>query len=115
MKYLTLIIGLLLIICNLLFGLILSSYPSFNMWLNCIIIAVTSYLLYALNKLQMRDAYYIALYTLFSISGFIEFVLGLLSPDRLTDNIPLIIIICLFIFKLIFILITNFMSNLIKG
>lgn len=114
MKYLTLILGLLLIICNLIIGLLLSFYPDFNVWFNCAVIAETTCLLFVMQQIRLRDAYRIALSVFCMGAGIIEFILGVFAPPRWENNLPLLLIICMFILKISCILITNYMSNLLK-
>jgi hypothetical protein len=114
MKNITLITGIILTIANLLFGSILSVYPAFNTGLNCGVIIVTTALLYILKSITLKDGYYISLYIIFGILGFIEFVLGLFAPQRYTDNWYLISIILIVAFEAIVLVITNIVSKKIN-
>ena len=111
MKNITLIIGIILLVANLLFGSILSFYPSFNMWLNCGVIAATTALLYILKSVQLKDGYYIPLYMLFSIFGIIEFLLGLFAPQRYENNGYLIVIVLIVAFEAIVLAVTHIVSK----
>ena len=55
MKNLTLIIGLLVLIVNVMLGLILSSYSTFCMGLNCAIIVSHIGLLCGVSAMQLKD------------------------------------------------------------
>jgi len=114
MKNITLIVGIILLVTNLLFGSILSFYPSFNMWLNCGVIAATTALLLILRSIEMKDGYFIPLSMLFSTFGFIEFILGLFAPERYTNNWYLIIIILIVAFQAILLTITHIISKTIN-
>ena len=114
MKNITLIIGIILLVANLLFGSILSVYPTFNMWLNCGVIAATTALLYILKSIQLKDGFYISLSMLFGIFGFVAFILGLFAPQRYTDNWYLIAIILIGVFEAILLTITHIISKTIK-
>ena len=59
MKNITLITGIILLVVNVLFGSILSSYPAFNMGLNCGVIVATTVLLYATvcNLIELSNHY----------------------------------------------------------
>ena len=115
MKNITLIIGVILLVANLLFGSILSFYPSFNMWLSCGVIAATTTLLYIIKSIQLKDGYYIPLYMLFSIFGFIKFLLGLFAPQHYENNGYLIIIILIVTFEAIVLTITHIVSKRIDN
>ena len=111
MKNITLIAGIILLVVNLLFGSILSSYPSFNMWLNCGVIVATTALLYLLRTITLKDGFYISLYMLFGILGFIAFILGLYAPQQYTDNWYLITIILIVAFEAIVLSVTHIVSK----
>lgn len=114
MKNTTLIIGVILLAANLLFGSILSFYPTFNMLLNCGVIAATTLLLYSLRCITLKDGFYISLSMLFGIFGIIEFILGLFAPQRYENNWYLIAIILIVVIKAIILTITNIISKTIK-
>lgn len=111
MKKFILISGIILLVANLLFGLILTSYPMFNVGLNSVVILGTCALLYALQVITMKDAFAILLSFLFSLLGLIEFILGCFAPDQFENNWYLLVVIALLAFEGIFLLITNLMSN----
>ena len=111
MKIITLIIGIILLVVNLLFGAIVSSYPSFNMWLNCGVIVETTALLYLLRAITLKDSFYISLYMLFGILGFIAFILGLYAPQKFADNWFLITIILIMAFEAIVLSVTHIVSK----
>ena len=114
MKNITLITGIVLLVANLLFGSILSVYPSFNMWLNCGVIAATTVLVYTLSIITLKDAFRISLSMLFGIFGFIAFILGLFAPQQYTDNWYLIAIILIVAFEAIILTIAHIISKTIK-
>ncbi|MDR1116124.1 MAG: hypothetical protein LBL33_08285 [Tannerella sp.] len=111
MKNITLITGIILLVANLLFGSILTDYPIFNMCLNCGVIIATTVLLYLLKTIQLKDGYYISLFMLFGLFGFIEFILGLFAPQRYTDNGYLIAVILIVAFEAIVLAITHTVSK----
>lgn len=115
MKNITLIIGIILFVANLLFGSILSFYPSFNMWLNCGVIAATTILIYMLGIITLRDGFRISLSMLFGILGFIDFFLGLFAPQHYENNWYLITIIVIVAFEAILLTITLIISKTINN
>ena len=114
MKNITIIIGIILLIANLLFGITLSIYPTFNICLNCGVIVVTTILLYILQVTKLKDGYYISLYMLFGILGFIEIILGLFTPQNYIDNWYLLIILLIIVFQAIILTITHIISKTVK-
>ena len=111
MKRLTLITGSIFLAANALFGLILTAYPTFNCGLNCVVIAATTALLYAMRCIRLRDGFFIPLSMLFAFFGFVEFVLGLFSPDKFQDNWYLIVVILLLVFEGVVLALTNLVSS----
>lgn len=86
MKSITLIIGGILIVVNLILGLLLSSYNSFNVGFTTVALIMTTALIYVVHAVRMSDAAKVAFTILFPVSGFIKYVLGIMSPARIEDN-----------------------------
>ena len=102
MKNLTLIIGVLILIVNVLLGLILSSYSTFSMGLNSAIIATHIGLLCGVSN------------CLFTGMGFVEFILGFFSPDRFEDNGFLVFVLFMLLLEVVLLLGGNYISKTIK-
>ena len=111
MKNITLITGFIMLIANLLFGSILTIYPTFNMLLNSGIIIATTILIYAVGQIALKDAFKISLSFLFSTIGTILFILGLFTPPRYTDNLFLAAIILIVAFQASVLTITHIVSK----
>ena len=114
MKNITLITGFILLATCLLFGLILSIYPTFNMLLNCVVIVANTALVYAIAQIGLKDAFKISLSFLFVTLALIEFVLGLFSPQKFEDNFFLLAIILIVAFKAIVLGTTYIVSKKIE-
>ena len=114
MKNIILITGIIFLVTNLLIGMIISFYPNFNMWLNCVVIGTNTILLYSLNMITLKDAFKISLSSFFAIMGIIEFILGMFAPEQMKDNWYLIIIIIALLIKAILLVITNMISKTVK-
>lgn len=112
MKRLTLILGSIFLVANFLFGLILTAYAQFNMWLNCGVVLTNTILLYALQFIKLRDAYYISLSLLVIFFGLVEFVLGLFAPNDFENNWYLIVLIILIVIEAIQLILAHYVSNL---
>ena len=93
MKKIILLLCIVLLVANLSFGAVLSC---------------------ATDTINLKDGYKISLMLIFAISGFLEFVLSLIAPNRLNDNWWLILVIFLMTIELILLIITNTISNKIK-
>lgn len=113
-KNIILKIGLVCLLVNLLFGLILSMYSSFNIWVSSFVIVINTCLLYSLNTIKLRDGFKIALSFLFIFGALIEFILALVITNQLKDNLCLLGLIILFVIKFILFIISNAISVAIK-
>lgn len=86
MKSISLIVGGILVAVNLLFGLLLSSYSSFNMWFITVVLILTTAFVYVVNATRISEAAKVAFSILLPLSGGIKLVLGIVSPERIEDN-----------------------------
>ena len=111
MKKLIIVSGIILLVTNLSFGLILTKYPMFNVGVNSAVIICTMVFLYVLHAIKMKDAFVISQSFLFLLFCLVMFILGCFAPQRFDDNWCLIVIILLIVFEGILLLITNLMSN----
>lgn len=103
-----------LFITNILFGLLLSSYELFNVFISSGIIILTGVFMLLIGILQLKDGFKSSLYVTYPILGFIEIVLSIFSPNRITDNWMIIVITLIVVFQLILLFITKVISNIIK-
>lgn len=111
MKNVILISGVILLVANLLFGLIMSAYDPFNVGINCCVIVLTTALIYSLKAIRLKDAFVASFAILFSLLGFIEFILGLFAGNKLQDNWWLILIVIFAAFELIALLMAATVSK----
>ena len=114
MKQIIIIIGVILLIANLLFGLILSSYEAFNLFVSSLVIVITTALLFCLNVVTLKDGFKISLHVLFLILGGIEFALSLFSSKNLENNWFLLVIVFSLAIQSIILLVTHKVSIKIK-
>ncbi len=107
MKKIILLSGLVLLLMNLLFGLIISFFDGFNVMISSIVIVITTLLLYLITIIQLKDGYKISLSLLFLITGVIEYALSLFAPCQIVNNWWLIIIILVITLEVIILVVTN--------
>ena len=112
MKNLTLVIGGIVLLLNLVIGLIFSSYKPFNIGLNSGVIIVNTLMLYSLGVIQIKDGFRISLSFLFLIAAAIEFILGFFVPETYENSITLTMLILLFAGQVILYLIAYFVSKI---
>ena len=114
MKKIILVTWATLLIANFIFGLLLSSYEWLNVLLSSGIIILSGIFMLMVGILPLKDGFKSSLYVVYPILGFIEFVLSLFSPSRITDNWVVIVITILVVFQLILLFIASVISNKIK-
>ena len=112
MKNLTLIIGCIILLLNLVIGLIFSSYKPFNIGLNSGVIIVNTLMLYSLGVTQIKDGFKISLSFLFLIAAVIEFFMALIVPNEWENNATLTMLILLFAGQVILYVIAYFVSKI---
>lgn len=112
MKNLTLVIGGIILLLNLVIGLIFTSYKPFNIGLNIGVIIVNTLLLYILGVSQIKDGFKISLSFLFLIAAVIEFILTLFVPSEWENNATLTMLILLFASQVILYIIAYFVSKI---
>ena len=114
MKNLTLTIGGIALALNLLFGVLLSDYETFNVGFTSIVIMLTTLLIYLLRVVPMKDGFVIGLGFFFLFMGVVEFVLGLISEPSMTDNGFVITAIILLAIQASILLICSSISKRVK-
>lgn len=107
MKNTIIFVTALLLLVNIVAGLLLSKYSCFNIVLTSVIIAVTGIMLVITSHMQIKSAFKISLTFLTLLSFIIMFTLGLLSPQRIQDNLSLIAIVILFVIEIICIILIS--------
>lgn len=112
MKNLTLIIGGIILLLNLVIGMIFSAYKPFNIELNSTVIIINTLMLYSLGVSQIKDGFKISLSFLFLIVAAIEFIQALFVPNSWENNASLTMLILLFAGQIILYAIAYFVSKI---
>ena len=111
MKYIYIIIGLLAVLVNSLFGIIFKAYETFN-WLSAdAVIILNVLLLHNLSHSKISDGFKVALNFILPILGFVTFILSLKLENKLENNFLLSGIFILFLIQIILLIITNALKN----
>ena len=100
-----------LLVVNILAGLIMSAYESFNIVATSAIILITMGLLYATTVIQLKDAFRVSLCMIFAFVGLILFLLMLFSPHQIQDNWAMIVALVLIIIEIIVLYIAHGVSK----
>ena len=111
MKNITLIIGGILLLVNIIIGMLIIAYPMFNLCFTSAIITVTTLLLYALCMVNLKDGFIIGLSFLFSLLGLVELILGALSSASIQNNGCVIATIILITIQVLILVICSIVSK----
>lgn len=107
MKNIYIIIGVIAVLVNSLFGLIFKSYETFN-WITAdAVIILNVLLLLILSHSKISDGFKVALNFIFPVLGFVSFLLSIKLENKLENNILLSSIIILLSLQTILLIITN--------
>ena len=111
MKKLIILTTIILLVVNGLLGLILTAYHSTNVYLNSAVILLTGIVLWMVSSTNLKDAFKISLTSLFAAVGGIEYILGFFAPAEWSNNWFAILVIAVLAIEIIFVLLTNFVTN----
>lgn len=101
MKYFTLLVVLLLIIVNIVAGYIITAYDTPKVVSSSIVIVLNAILIYALQSMNLKDAFSISLSILFSLFMIVEFCVSLYIPATWTDNYAFIVLLSMFALQIL--------------
>lgn len=107
-------IGISVLLLNIIAGVMLSVYLSFNVIINSVVIAVTTVMIWLLSLTRQKTSFSIALTFLFIVVGLIQIVFGCLSPAQFHDNWMLLVVLALWVIDVILFIIVNTISKNIK-
>lgn len=114
MNKIVLIVSFLLLVVNVVAGLVISAYESFNVCFSSAAIVVTAILLCLPNSVQLKDAFRISLAFLFTFCGLVEFILGCSCYPSFSDNGSLIAALLMVVGEVAILLICSLTSKSIK-
>lgn len=114
MKKTILFATLALLVVNIVAGLLLSSYHTFNVLATSLVIAFTATLMYITECITMKDAFRVSLPFVFAFLGLVMFLLMLFSKSQLQDNWCVILLLVLLLFEVLVLYITYRISKTVK-
>ncbi len=114
MKHLNFIFGGILVVFNVLIGIIVSSYSTFNLSLTSGVIVLSFALIEILKHSKLRDAFRVSLTVIFAFLMIVCLILGVLSPETFKDNGYIIAIIAILAVEVIILLTASFISQNVK-
>jgi len=111
MKKVITLLSICLFIVNIALGLILTHFNTFNVVLSCVSIILTTFFLFAVNIIHLKDGYRSSFMFLFTLFGIIQYVLSVLSSNQFKDNWYLIGIIMIAVIEIILLIVSNTVSK----
>lgn len=111
MKKVILFSSVALLVANILAGLLLSAYDTFNVVATSIILLLTAGLLYATTVVQLKDAFRVSLIIIFAFIGLVLFLLMLFAPHHIQDNWAMIVAIIFIIIEIIVLYLAHWISK----
>lgn len=107
MNKLILYFGFLLIVVNSLVGMILSYYPLLNWVSSGMVILINTLLIYNLSNSQISSGIKVSQSIIFPVLGFVSYVLAVLSPPKIKDNLYFIGFILILFIEIVFFIISK--------
>lgn len=114
MKQIIITLGIIFLLANLAFGLVIESFESFNLLMSSGVILFTFGILLTTEFIKMKDAYKISLHLINCICGIIEYIITLVAKQDMQDNWFYVALIIIVAFQLILITTTNVTSKKIS-
>jgi len=96
---------------NLLAGLLLSGYHTFNVLATSAVIAITTALIYITEYITMKDAFRVSLSFIFAALGVVMFFLMLFSKPQLQDNWCVIMSLVFLLMEVVMLYVTHRISK----
>lgn len=102
------------LVVNILAGLLLSSYHTFNWTATSIVVLLTAMLMYITESITMKDAFRVSLPFVFAFFGVVMFLLMLFSKPQLQDNWRVILSFVILLAETVVLYITHKVSKNIQ-
>ena len=114
MKQVILTLGVILLLANIAFGLVLDSFGIFNVVFSCGAIVVTTIILLLVDYIKMKDAFKVSLYFINAVCGLIEYIIGLVAEHYMLNNWYYLVLIMILAFQTVLLTTTNVISKKIS-
>lgn len=102
------------LVVNILAGLLLSGYHTFNVVATSVVVVLTAALMYITECITMKDAFRVSLPFTFAILGVIMFLLMLFSNHQLQDNGSVIVSLVILMIEAVILYIMHRVSKQIQ-
>lgn len=102
------------LVVNILAGLLLSGYHTFNIVATSVVVVLTAALMYITKCITMKDAFRVSLPFTFAILGVIMFLLMLFSKHQLQDNWCVIVLLVIMLLDVVILYVAHRVSKFIQ-
>lgn len=114
MKQIVVTLGVIFLLANLAFGLVLDSNDLFNLLMSSGAIIFTTIILMSIELIKMKDGFKVPLYVINSFCGIIEYIIALIAKNDMSNNWFYVLLIVIVAFQLLLLTATNVTSKKIK-
>lgn len=114
MKQAILTLGIIFLLANIAFGLVLNSFDTFNLIFSSGAIVVTTIILLLVDYIKMKDAFRVSLYFINAICGLIEYIIGLVVEHNMPNNWYYVVLIIVLAFQSVLLTATSITSKKIS-
>ncbi len=111
MKKTILFTAIAVLVVNILAGLLLSSYHTFNIIATSIVVLLTTTLMYITESITMKDAFRVSLPFIFAVLGVVMFLLMVFSKHQLQDNWCVIVSLFILLLEALVLYVTHIVSK----
>lgn len=111
MKNIYILIGVIAVVINSLFGIIFKTYEVFN-WITCdAVIIINVVILQLLSHSRISDGFKVSITFIFTLLGIITFFISIKLENKLENNLNLAVVIFLLAIQIILLTITKLLKS----
>lgn len=111
MKQVIITLGIIFLLANLAFGLVLDSFDMFNLLMSSGTIVFTMGALMSIEIIKIKDGFKVPLYIMNSICGVIEYIIALVAKNDMSNNWFYVLLIVIVALQLVLLTATNVTSK----
>lgn len=111
MKQVVTTLGVIFLLANLAFGLVLDSFDTFNILMSSGTIVFTTAVLMSIEIIKMKDGFKVPLCVINSFCGIVEYIISLVAKNDMSNNWFYVLLIVIIAFQLVLLTATNIVSK----
>ena len=101
----------LLVLINTTAGLVMESYPPFNMAMGDVSLILSAALYYVAYNSDMASGFKVGYTLLLGITGLCRFICAVVAPEAFKNNVALILFVVLFSAEILFLFVANSLKD----